>query len=140
MIAARYAEWIAAYSIRQDGILLGKCREAVADMLAAFPELREVRGHVHCMWGKRGHFWTQDLDGSIVDPTRAQFPGGIEYEPWVEGSEVRVGKCMNCGADIWEQVKDLLHVETNSICGPDCERELEHYYNDDNDDMKREAL
>jgi hypothetical protein len=103
-----YDQWITDYTTRHDGQLLGKCREAVAEMRAAFPELREVRGHVWCTWGQRGHVWCAAPDGTVVDPTAAQFPPPIfEYDEWKPGSEVRVGTCMECGNAIYEACESL---------------------------------
>lgn len=78
----------------------GKCAEATTAMLAAFPELRRVRGHYYCMiWGERAHWWLVTSDGQVVDPTAAQFPSGGRgvYEPWTEGADESTGKCPNCG-------------------------------------------
>jgi hypothetical protein len=125
-----YDDWIREYFTSQSGILLGKCREAVTEMRKAFPELAEVRGHVTCAWGRRGHFWATAPDGTIVDPTRAQFPGPVEYEAWNPGQTVRVGRCMNCGEDIWREVTDLSQVRREEVCGDACSRELEAYFND----------
>jgi hypothetical protein len=125
-IAATYQEWIADY-VKRSPVVLGKCREAVARMRRAFPELAEVRGHVYCVWGKRGHFWAVAPDGAIVDPTRAQFPGPITYEPWESGDAVRVGKCMNCGEEIWAEVSDLRSVPHREFCGEVCEAAMARF-------------
>ena len=119
-----YAGWIERYELEHVG-LLGRCREAVVEMRAAFPELTEVRGHVFCAWGKRGHAWLADPAGNIVDPTAAQFPGVFEYEAWKPGDDVRVGKCMNCGEDIWRPVQTLdVEPKRESSCSSACEAEL----------------
>jgi hypothetical protein len=102
-----YQEWAERFARRNDGIVLGACRKAVKEMIQAFPELHEVLGHVQCSWGRRGHAWCIDEGGEIVDPTRAQFPGPITYEPWQPGQAVRVGRCMNCGMDIWREATTL---------------------------------
>lgn len=102
-----YAAWIAEYlgRFRIPEACLGRCQEAVTEMHRAFPELTIVKGHVHCAapWGKRGHWWLTTADGAIIDPTRAQFNSTIvwAYEPYVEGDDVRLGACMECGASIW---------------------------------------
>jgi hypothetical protein len=120
-----YSEWIAAYVERHNGAVLGLCRQAVVEMRETFPELTEVRGHVYCAWGKRGHAWLVDPAGEIVDPTRAQFPGIIQYEPWKPGDEVRVGKCMECGDDIWRPIQSLDEDPGHaSVCSKECEDAL----------------
>jgi len=122
---ATYADWIARHETTHGSSVFGRCRESVVEMRAAFPELTEVRGHVWCTWGRRGHAWLVDGAGNIVDPTRAQFPGPVEYEPWKPGDTVRVGKCMNCGDDIWAPVQTLdAEPPRQSSCSPECETEL----------------
>lgn len=74
-------------------------------MVAAFPELKRVRGHYFCsIWGQRAHWWCEAPDGTIIDPTSSQFPSKDEtaprgfgvYVPWKEGEEEPTGKCQNC--------------------------------------------
>ncbi len=118
----KYGEWIAEYLLRFDdpAATLGRCKQAVEEMKEAFPELEIVRGHVYCPqpWGKRGHWWLKDEEGKIVDPTESQFLCGIyEYEEYREGAPVRVGKCMNCGDDIW----DTPERAPQSLCSKECE-------------------
>lgn len=125
-----YWAWIGEYVERHGGNPLGLCVNACKEMSEAFPELVTVRGHVYCSWGKRGHVWLTDPDGNIVDPTRAQFPDPIHYEPWAPGEEVRVGTCMNCGDGIWRALKTLDEDPGSpSACSPECLAELEHHYN-----------
>lgn len=129
----QYAAWIEAYVIQQDGKLLGKCHDAVEAMRTVFPELTIVRGHVHdAQWGKRGHFWLIDItagrSGEIVDPTASQFPMLIDYEPWRPGDDVRVGKCMECGEEIWTAMQDLNHPPRSRWF---CTRECEEFFTSD---------
>ncbi len=102
-----YAEWIAAYEARTP-ILLGRCQAAVDEMVLAFPELKPVPGHV---WvpgeGRRTHWWCTTEDARIIDPTMKQFPAVLGYEPWEPGEEVRVGKCMECGEELWDAAYSL---------------------------------
>ena len=123
-----HQEWIADFVRRSNGFTLGRCRDACEEMREAFPELSEVRGHVHCVWGKRGHVWLRTADGQIADPARSQFPFPIEYEEWKPGDEVRVGKCMNCGEEIWRPTRNLGEIATECVCGPQCEESLRLEY------------
>ena len=94
---SKYADWISA-NVKGDGY--GKCHLATLAMVEAFPELQRVRGHYFCWtWGVREHWWCVAPDGSIVDPTIAQFPskGAGEYEPWIEGTKEPTGRCPECG-------------------------------------------
>ena len=126
----RYEAWIKSYRDRV-GITHGRCKPAVAEMREAFPELREVRGHVFSMtWARRGHIWCETPDGEIVDPTADQFPDIVRYEPWKPGDEVLVGKCMNCGEEIWRAVWSLTEEPVRvSTCSEDCDRELMAEFN-----------
>ncbi len=120
-MASKYILWIEQYRQRIPSTL-GRCREASAKMHEAFPELRIVKGHVYCQWGKRSHSWLQCDDGTVVDPTADQFGVILDYEEWNPGDEVRVGKCMECGENIWREVdtlSDPAHVER--FCGTACE-------------------
>jgi hypothetical protein len=124
-----YSQWIREY-LSVNKSVLGRCMDAVGKMREEFPELQEVRGHVYCQWGKRGHVWCKTEDGEIVDPTQSQFPGLVQYEPWEPGMEVRAGKCMNCGTDIWVSVQTLSEKPPcKSSCSEECEQELMAYYN-----------
>lgn len=121
---ARHAEWVEGYLARfqHPSHCLGRCREAAEEIAAAFPgELEVVRGHVHdAEWGKRGHWWCVDREGGIVDPTAAQFPALVEYEPYRDGEPVRVGTCMECGEAIWATPEEAESV--GYFCGEACER------------------
>lgn len=122
----KYQLWIERY-LERTPRLLGRCNEACAEMLAEFPELRIVRGHVIvAVWGKRGHVWLIDEEDSIVDPTAKQFPAILCYEPWKPGDEVRVGACMECGESIWEAVDSLEGdpPPNPGICSEECEQAI----------------
>jgi hypothetical protein len=103
--APRYDRWIAThYPPTAD--VTGKCAEATAEMAAAFPELRRVRGHYVChLAGRRQHWWLVDEAGAVVDPTRQQFASGSlgDYEPHDETSPEPVGKCMGCGRLVYAE-------------------------------------
>lgn len=124
-----YDEWIAAYADRARAAkssVFGRCREATDEMAAAFPELRRTPGHVLVLdWGRRAHWWLVAPDGSVVDPTAAQFPAIIEYEPFEPGVEVRVGRCMNCGEDLYAYPQSLDEQLTKPMfCGDVCASEM----------------
>ncbi len=63
----------------------GKCQQMSEAAAAADPTLRVVRGHYLCpIWGEQEHWWCVKPDGTVVDPTSAQFPsrGLGEYREW----------------------------------------------------------
>ncbi len=117
----KYAEWVDAYVLRTPN-LLGRCKEAVAEMAAAFPELTRVPGHVYvARWGQRAHWWLTTPDGTILDPTASQFPFIFDYEPWRPGTEVRVGRCMECGQDLYAAAESLdVEPPHRSMCDDQC--------------------
>lgn len=95
-----YQEWIEANVADP----YGRCEEATAQMAEAFPELRRVRGHYYCFaWGERQHWWMEDAEGNVVDPTAAQFPSGGRghYEEW-DGSPLPTGSCPQCSNPVYD--------------------------------------
>jgi len=95
----KYDEWIASYKYNST---VGMCGKATEEMCRVFPELTRVPGHVYTMRGRLEHWWCVAPDGSIVDPTYSQFKGGVlQYELVRAEDEVRLGKCMNCGAEVY---------------------------------------
>lgn len=119
-----YQKWIDAFLAANNPY--GKCKEACQEMMVAFPELKLVPGHIYDAGiGKRSHHWCVAEDGTIVDPTATQFPLLSEYEPWKPGDEVRAGKCMNCGDEIWRECQDLANPpKRECICSPICEEDF----------------
>src|SRR5688572_29828181 len=107
--------------------VLGQCAKATQEMVEAFPELKRVPGHVYTIgWGKRAHWWCVAPDGEIVDPTVSQFVGAcVDYEPFEAGHEVRVGRCMNCGDDIYAVILVLDEPPPRPyFCGDHCSAEM----------------
>jgi hypothetical protein len=135
----RYKEWIAKYLETNNPY--GKCHAAVDAMITEFPELTKIVGHVEDgHWGRRGHVWCTAPDGEIVDPTATQFPAVFEYEPWTPDSLVRVGKCMECGSEIWEKVPSLDAEIRKSACGKECEAALQKDWEDTMSEIKNEVM
>jgi hypothetical protein len=130
----RYAAWIAAnVTANGGGTGYGQCEQATKDMAAAFPELRRVRGHYYDLrWGERAHWWLVAPDGSIVDPTAAQFPsaGNGHYEEWDETRAEPTGQCMTCGGYCYGG---------DNFCSEDCEDEGIAYYQRQGIALRRKA-
>ena len=79
----------------------GKCKIMAEALVKRIPGLRLVRGFYHCpLWGKQSHWWAQKNDGTIIDPSVAQFPsyGSGTYEEF--NGMVR---CEECGKEISEE-------------------------------------
>ena len=90
----QYETWITEY-VKNPHLT---CKETTEQMVAVFPELTRVRGHVYLLSGRYvPHWWLTTADGEIVDPTASQFSGIVMYDPWDESEPEPVGKCMNCG-------------------------------------------
>lgn len=91
-----YGDWMEAHAPAHPA---GQCRAASAAMAAAFPELRVARGHYRPWAGPRDypHWWCVAPDGTVVDPTAAQFDG-VGPGDYVEhtGPEP-TGRCPHCG-------------------------------------------
>jgi hypothetical protein len=100
----------------------GRCKEVSEEMAKAFPELIVVRGYVQTLFGKRGHWWLKTEEGEIVDPTAKQFPGIFSYEEWKDGMEIRLGRCFNCGEEIWGQPEDRSY-----FCNDECAKSAAKY-------------
>jgi hypothetical protein len=117
---ADYARWMADYvtSVGGHKKTHGKCGAATTSMVEAFPELRAVYGHIETSWGRRSHWWCVTPDGDVLDPTIGQFDALFgEYEELLEGDDERLGKCMNCGDEIWgPRGQDIC----NCICSRRC--------------------
>lgn len=83
----------------------GKCKVMSEALVAADPTLTLVRGHYIChLWGEQAHWWTKKPDGTIVDPTKDQFPSRgageyIEFDGVIE--------CSNCGKEMREEEADF---------------------------------
>lgn len=73
----------------------GKCKEFCEQAIKEDPTLTLVRGHYFCpIWGtSEPHWWTIRKDGTIYDPTAAQFgsKGGGIYTPF--DGFVRCAQC-----------------------------------------------
>jgi hypothetical protein len=89
----------------------GKCREMSEAACDADSSLTLVRGWYHCLvWGRQQHWWCRRADGSVYDPTAAQFPTqGGEYEEFRGAVE-----CEFCGKQVSEQ--DAYLVEHHVYC------------------------
>lgn len=121
----QYKEWIKTWLETHGDSGYGKCQQAVETMITAFPELRIARGHVNSTWGRRAHWWCVGPDSQVIDPTVSQFPGIWSYDEWKPGDEVRIGKCMNCGDEIWCPVHTLdTPPRQKCVCSEECERTL----------------
>lgn len=116
----KYVRWIDEH-VPDYSAAYGQCAAVTKRMLQAFPELSRVRGHYYCpAWGCREHWWLEDPDGVIVDPTARQFPSGGAgvYEPWDESQEEPTGVCPNCGDYIYGG---------GEVCSSNCWQEYAAY-------------
>lgn len=94
----------------------GKCKEMSEAAVAEDPTLRLVRGHYYCpIWGEQPHWWTVRPDGTVVDPTAAQFPskGTGEYVEF-DGNIT----CELCQKVVREE--DAYIVEHHAYCSSVC--------------------
>lgn len=104
---------MADYSLR------GKCKQMAADLVASDSTLRLVRGHYYCpVWGEQPHWWCQDKDGKVIDPTAAQFPSNGTGE-YVEFDGMC--KCAECGNDVKESDASFGGNGRYAFCSYKCE-------------------
>lgn len=79
----------------------GRCKELSEAAQQQDPTLRLVRGHYFCpVWNtEEAHWWCEREDGTVVDPSAAQFPSQgmgtyTEFSGYVS--------CEECGKDLPE--------------------------------------
>lgn len=83
----------------------GKCKEMSEALIVEDPSLTLVRGHYYCpFWGEQPHWWTKKPDGTVIDPTKDQFPskGNGSY---IEFNGLL--KCSNCDKEMKEGDADI---------------------------------
>lgn len=94
----------------------GKCKEFSESLIKEDPTLTLVRGHYVCpIWGEQPHWWCKKLDGTIVDPTKDQFPSRgigqyVEFDGFLE--------CEYCHKKVAEE--DIYAVEHHVYCSDVC--------------------
>lgn len=83
----------------------GKCKEMSEALVAADPTLRLVRGYYYDLaWGEQPHWWTERPDGTVVDPTKDQFPTkGTGHYCKFSGKLT----CSECGQEMTEDKADV---------------------------------
>ncbi len=83
----------------------GKCKEMSEALIVDDPTLTLVRGHyMDPAWGKQPHWWCKKPDGTIVDPTKDQFPSkGCSTYVEFDGTL----PCSECGKIMKEQDADF---------------------------------
>lgn len=94
----------------------GKCRQMAEQAAREDPSLRVVCGYYICpFWGEQPHWWTVRPDGSIYDPTSAQFPskGLGEYILWDGTLE-----CEYCGKKV--KPEEVYSYEHHVYCSYTC--------------------
>lgn len=77
-----YDSWIDAY-VYSGKEIHGQCFQVCQEMLKVFPELVLRAGYVRTWAGTDLHWWLTTEDGTIVDPTEAQF-GGLQPEDYFD--------------------------------------------------------
>ena len=94
----------------------GKCKKYAEAAAQDDPTLTVVKGWYICpVWGSQEHWWCKKLDGTIVDPTRMQFPskGAGSYREF-DGHYT----CEYCGNRVHEDV--VYNVDHHIYCSYEC--------------------
>ena len=94
----------------------GKCKEFSEKLIAKNPNLRLVRGHYCCpIWGEQQHWWCEDENGKVIDPTAKQFPSkGIGEYVKFDGNCT----CSECGKRGKEE--DFSFESNYQFCSGEC--------------------
>lgn len=96
----------------------GKCREMSEALVAADHTLTLVRGFYLCpVWGEQQHWWVKTSDGTIIDPTKDQFPskGNAEYVEF-DGTI----NCANCNKQMKECDENAIFHGSYAFCSMQC--------------------
>lgn len=95
----------------------GKCKEYCEELINNNPNYRLVRGHYFCpIWNtEEPHWWCEDEEGNIIDPTKKQFDSkgiGIytEFNGYVN--------CEYCGKEVAEE--DIHMMGNYPCCSYEC--------------------
>ena len=94
----------------------GKCREAAEELARTNPGWRVVRGTYVCpVWGEQNHWWCEDQNGKVHDPTCRQFPSkGLgeycEFTGWL--------RCAVCVKEIKEE--EAIGMGSYPVCSDAC--------------------
>lgn len=96
----------------------GKCKEMSEALAKEDPTLTVVRGfYYEPHWGREEeHWWCKKEDGTIVDPTRLQYPsGGIaEFYRKFDGTF----ECSECGEN--KPAEQMMHQSRYHFCSHKC--------------------
>jgi hypothetical protein len=101
----------------------GTCQSVVRKMVAAFPELRRVPGYFGTF---HQHWWVEDVDGRVIDPTRYQFPDEGKGGTYYGLPGYPLFPCFECGTTVYK-------VDFNPCCSAECKegcREEPYYPGD----------
>lgn len=100
-------------------VFRGKCKKACEALKQVLPELKLVRGYVILGDGtEEPHWWLKSPEGTVVDPTEAQFNSPIAIYTEFNGSI----RCEQCGEVIPE--KDAIEVNNRAVCSGKCAMRL----------------
>lgn len=95
----------------------GRCKEMSEKLVLEDPTLTLVRGFYYCpLWeSEEPHWWTKKPDGTIVDPSKLQFPSaGIGEYVEFDGNIT----CSQCSKSILE--KDAVINGNYGFCSNAC--------------------
>lgn len=102
LLTKTYQDWIANNVVDPQY----RCEYWSKEMVKAFPELKRIRGYfvIHNV-NRIPHWWLEDVDGNVIDPTSSQFllSNDCSYEGLDETISQPTGKCINCGEFCYTQ-------------------------------------
>jgi hypothetical protein len=111
-------------------ILQAQCYSFCEAFVEKFSHLTMVKGwYVAAEHNYTEHWWLIEKDGTVVDPTKGQF--SIQTGEYVShGSKrakelelfAKIGRCPNCGGDIYEGDEDF-----GGVCSDECAASYSEY-------------
>ena len=94
----------------------GKCKDFSAYLCMQNQKLTLVRGYYYdYQWGEQPHWWCEDIEGNIIDPTKNQFPSKGDGQYIKFNGEVN---CSNCDKIILED--EAIYDSNYCFCSTKC--------------------
>lgn len=120
-----YAHW--KTPPKPSTVARAQCLQFSERLQKKFPHLKLEKGWYVTTDGEDDypteHWWTVDVDGTIVDPSKIQFHDqNGRYSPYDDHEfKAMIGRCPNCGNDIYEGEG------SGGLCSDECESSYAAY-------------
>jgi hypothetical protein len=111
------------HNVSRAGAVRGNCVSWSKKLSEKFPELKVVVGFCN----GQEHAWCETSENEIIDATWEQFGIIRQYEEYDENNQehaVKIGRCMNCGEEIFGKMTD----DHKDFCDDRCAKDYFDYY------------